>query len=347
MTGERSAATIHAPAVVGGNAKDGRFFHVRDAAGPFSRGFAEAFYEPFQKETGIRPIPVTGGIEPTGMIKDMVQNGDYAWDIAAISRASNLQLVREGDFLEEIGLATPGIEAIPPAYRSPWFVGNDVYANVIAFRNAAFAGRPTPDSWADFWNVAAFPGRRSLRRHPIDTLEEALLADGVGPRELYPLDVDRAFRSLDRIRPHIARWWTGAAEQTELLTGGDIDLCAISSIRAREAIELGADVGVGWGQNIRTVEGWCILKGSPKAELCREFIRFVATAERQAVFPRHVGSSPTIPAATGLIAPAHQAHLPDLPAHRASAIHSDAEFWSRHKDALIARFEAWFAEGGS
>ena len=321
---------------------DERFFHVRDAAGPFVRGFGEAFYKPFRAATGIWPIRVTGGVEPTGMIKSMVDDGRYAWDVAAISKASHAQLADEG-YLETIGLDTPGIRGIPEGYRSPHFIGNDVYANVIAYRTKAFVGRRAPRNWADFWNVKAFPGRRSLRRHPIDTLEEALLADGVSPSRLYPLDVDRAFRSLDRIRPHIAIWWTGAAEQTRLLTSGKIDLCAISSIRARQAIDAGVDVGVAWGHNIRTVEGWCILKGSPKADLCREFIRFAASAERQAVFTRYVNSSPTIPGAARHIDPSRRDLLPDGPGHRRISVASDAEFWSRHKDALIARFEAWFA----
>ena len=46
-----------------------------------------------------------------------------------------------------------------------------------------------------------FPGRRALRNHPIATLEAALMADGVAPDKLYPLDVDRAFKKLEEIKP--------------------------------------------------------------------------------------------------------------------------------------------------
>ena len=327
-------------------AAEERSFHVRDAAGPFVRGFGEAFYRPFREATGIRPVRVTGGVEPTGIIRKMVETGNYAWDVAAVSKSSQTWLAAEG-LLEPIGVDTPGIRAIPAEYRTRYFVGNDVYANVIVYRRAAFAGREAPRHWADFWDVERFPGRRALRRHPIDTLEEALLADGVPGSRLYPLDVERAFRSLDRIRPHVATWWTGAAEQTRLLTSGAIDLCAISSIRARAALDAGVDVGVGWGQNIRTVEGWVILKGTPRADLCREFLRFIATAERQAAFTRHVNSNPTIPAAMRLVEPAHRALLPDFPANRRSAVASDAAFWGRRKDELIERFEAWFAAGAA
>ena len=57
--------------------------------------------------------------------------------------------------------------------------------------------------------------------------------------------------------------------------------------------------GIAWQGNIRSVEGWVILKGTPKQELCRRFVAFVADAERQAVFARYINSSPTLPGATG------------------------------------------------
>jgi hypothetical protein len=51
------------------------------------------------------------------------------------------------------------------------------------------------ESWADVWNVEGFPGRRVSRKHPIDSMEQALLADGVAPDKLYPLDADRASKT--------------------------------------------------------------------------------------------------------------------------------------------------------
>src|SRR4029077_3758347 len=39
----------------------------------------------------------------------------------------------------------------------------------------------TPKTWADFWNVAKWPGKRGLWYGPQETLEVALMADGVPP----------------------------------------------------------------------------------------------------------------------------------------------------------------------
>ncbi len=60
--------------------------------------------------------------------------------------------------------------------------------------------KQAPKSWADFWNVKDYPGKRALRKSAKFTLEIALLADGVKREDLYtvlatPEGVERAFRN--------------------------------------------------------------------------------------------------------------------------------------------------------
>src|SRR5205823_2462578 len=78
-------------------------------------------------------------------------------------------------------------------------------------------GGTQPKSWADWWDVKKFPGARSMRDHPVDNLEFALIADGVAMDKLYPLDVDRAFKKLDQIKPHVNVWWSTGQQPAQLL----------------------------------------------------------------------------------------------------------------------------------
>ena len=74
-------------------------------------------------------------------------------------------------YLEKHGLeADPNVKPIPAGFMSPYGVGTNVYSTVLAYRTDAFKNRKAPESWADFWNVKDFPGGRSLRKHPFDTL---------------------------------------------------------------------------------------------------------------------------------------------------------------------------------
>lgn len=282
---------------------------------------------------------MVGGVEPTGLIQEMVANRDYRWDMALVSHAAHLQLAEAGA-LEPLGEPTAAIATIPPSLRSAYFVGNDVLAVVLAVSLRAWP-QGGPEDWAELWDVGRFPGRRALRAHPIDTLEMALLADGVAPGGLYPLDVDRSFRSLDRIRPHVTEWWPRVIRTQELMADQGAELIVTSSIRAQAAIDAGAAYRIAWGRNLRSCEGFLVLRGTPNAEACRAFIRFAATPERQATFTTHVCAAPTIPAAHALVTPGRARLLPSHPAHASQAVSIDGAFWSRAKDSLERRFMDW------
>ena len=312
---------------------------IRDPGGPYVAGFTEAFYAPFTAATGIAVERVVGGVEPTGLIQDMVATRDYRWDMALVSHAAHLQLAEAGA-LELLGEPTPPIATIPQSLRSPYFIGNEVLAMVLAVSLRAWPDGG-PENWTDLWDVTRFPGRRALRAHPIDTLEMALLADGVAPDALYPLDVECAFRSLDRIRPHVAEWWPRVIRTQELMAGHGAELIVTSSIRAQAAIDAGADYRIAWGRNLRSCEGFLVLRGTPNADACRAFIRFAATPERQAAFTTHVCAAPTIPAAHALVPPGRARLLPSHPAHASQAVSIDSAFWSRAKDSLQQRFMDW------
>ncbi len=122
-------------------------------------------------------------------------------------------------------------------------------------------GEERSASWTDFFNVEKFPGRRAMRKNPIDSLEQALLADGVPLDKLYPLDVDRAFKVLDKIKPHIAVWWTGGAQSTQLLQSGEVEMTTGWNARLQAAIDGGAPAKIIWNQGLYSIEGW----GLPRA----------------------------------------------------------------------------------
>ena len=80
-------------------------------------------------------------------------------------------------------------------------VASNIQGTNLCYRRDKF---PTggPKSWVDFWDVKRFPGARGLCINDSPrTLIFALLADDVPADRLYPLDVDRAFKKLDQIKP--------------------------------------------------------------------------------------------------------------------------------------------------
>lgn len=341
LTGLAAATvSITAPAIWTRGLAQSKRIVVRDAGGPYTKAFTEAFYKPFQQATGVEIVAVTSTAEPTSQIKSMVQAKANTWDVAGITFAAAQQLVADGNYLMPHELEKQDhVSEIPPQYMSSHCVGTDVYATVLAYRNDK--GQKKPAGWKDFWDIDGFPGRRAMRKFPFDTIEEALMADGVEPSKVYPCDFSRAYRSLDQIKPKIAAWWGGGAQVTQMMVNGEVDLVAVWLARAQAAIAEKAPISVMWDQNLWGVEGWAIVNGTPHVDVCREFIKFASDAKRQAAFTPHFGNGPTNPNAFKYIEEKRALDLPTFPDNRARGVAIDNSFWAANKDKAIEQFNAW------
>jgi putative spermidine/putrescine transport system substrate-binding protein len=262
--------------------------------------------------------------------------------VAHLTLSAATQLT-DGKLLEPLKIDTPEYRAMPAEYKTDYFSGTDVFSVVLAYRADSFQkkGLPEPTGWADFFDIKKFPVRRGMRKHPFDNIEIALLADGVPMDKLYPLDFERAYRKLDSVKKSIAAWWEGGAQSSQLLKTGEIDMTPAWNARAQAAIDDGAPVKIVWNQNIWVPEGFTILAGGPKADLAREFIKFTASPERQAVFTKHLSYGPVQPDAYKTI-PAERAKvLPTYPENMKSRVQVNDAFWSANKDKQVDRFNAW------
>ncbi|MDX0321826.1 extracellular solute-binding protein, partial [Sinorhizobium meliloti] len=134
---------------------------------------------------------------------------------------------------------------------------------------------------------AKYPGVRALPSGEYGDSgpwEEALLADGVSTDALYPLDIDRAFASLDRIKPHIRKWFVTGSENQQLLHDKVVDIMQTYDGRAIALIDQGEAVEVNRNQQKLTWESWGIPRGAKNLQNAQKFIEFVTRADRQAAF---------------------------------------------------------------
>jgi len=336
-------AAIGAPAVLNFARAQSKRIVVRDDGGVYTTAYGACFYRPFTEKTGIEVIGVQANAEPIAQIRSMVETKNYTWDMAKISQPAIL-LLTQGDkiFLEKHGLENdPNVMSIPAAFMSPYGVATNVYSTVLAYRTDAFKGRKAPDSWADFWNVKDFPGRRSLRKHPFDTIEESLMASGVPTSSLYPLNVDQAFANLDKISPNIDVWWNSGAQVTQMLTSGEVDMIATWVSRPQNAMIDGAPVAISWNQNLWGVDNWSILAGTPNADACREFIKFASDPKRMAQQTEYYPAGVTQPEAFKYIKPEIAKNCPTYPDNIKNGVQINAKYWLDNQAAVTERFNSW------
>ena len=343
----KSAATglvaLAAPAVWTPSRAQSKRIVVRDDGGIYSKAYTAVLYRPFTEKTGIQVAAVQAAAEPTAQIRSMVETKNYTWDMAKISQPAILTLTTGNKiYLEKHGLEDdPTIKNIPAQYMSPYGVGNNVYSTVIAYRTDKFKDRQPPQSWADFWNLKDFPGRRALRKHPFDTIEEALMADGVPTNAVYPCDVDHAIASLDKIKASIDVWWTSGAQVEQMLGNGEVDMVATWVSRAQSAQATGAPVGVVWNQNLWGCDSWSILAGSPNADACREFIKFASDPKRLATLTEYFPAGLTQPASFDHVKPEIAKNCPTYPDNAKLGLQIDAAYWQANQAKVIEKFNGW------
>ena len=313
---------------------------VADPGGPYGKAYRAAFYDPFEKQTGIKVVNVAREAQPLAQFTAMVQTRNYIWDVTTLTLTADIPTLQAKNLLEPINLKVSELPGIIPEAVTSDFLGIDVVGTTIAYRSDKFSASG-PKNWADFWDVKRFPGRRALRRSPIDTIEQALLADGVQASKLYPLDLDRAFKSLERIKPHVAVWWTSGAQSMQLIQSGEVDMLACYNGRSQAAIDGGAPVTIEWNQGLSLIEGWGIPKGTPRAEMAKEFVRFCASPRQQAIITDELAYGPTNLKAYEFIQPKRAAMLPTAAANFKGLISPDPQWWFQNRDKVTERFNAW------
>lgn len=334
---------LSAPAVLRFARAQSKRIVVRDDGGIYTKAYGAVYYRPFTEKTGIEVVGVQANAEPVAQIKSMVDTRNYTWDMAKISQPAILLLTQGGKvYLEKHGLeGDAAVKTIPAQFMSPFGVGTNVYSTVLAYRTDAFKGRKAPNSWADFWNVKDFPGRRALRKHPFDTLEESLLAAGVPTSSLYPLNVDRALQNLDLIKPHVEVWWNTGAQVEQMLKSGEVDMIATWVSRPQSAMADGAPVAIVWNQNLWGVDNWSILAGTPNADACRQFIKFASDPRRMASLVEYFPAGVTQPEAFKYIKADIAKNCPTHPENIRNGVHIDAKYWLASQAAVTEKFNGW------
>src|SRR6185312_8916327 len=194
-----------------------------------------AIIEPFEKDTGIKVIGASG--PDIAKLKAQVMTGNIEWDVVNFIGSQAISAARNGLFENLDYSVIDASDMFLKHYdaTTPWYV----YGGGIGYDPKRFPDGKHPTDWPQFCDAKTFPGRRGLRNRPDENLEMALMADGVPAKHLYPLDVDSAFKSLDRIKPHVVKWIAGTPETISLIQNNEVDFDYTYSGRVETAKQQG------------------------------------------------------------------------------------------------------------
>ena len=138
----------------------------------------KAYFEPFEKAGGSKITAVEYNGEQA-KIKAMVEAKKVTWDVVEVESPDLSRGCDEGLF-EKLDWKKIGNKAdFQKAAVHACGVGAFVWSTVMAYDGDKLKKAPT--TWADFWDVKKFPGKRGMRKGARYNLEFALMADGVKP----------------------------------------------------------------------------------------------------------------------------------------------------------------------
>jgi len=306
--------------------------------GAFQDAQASAWQEGFTKETGT----TFENASPSDMaqIRAMVDAGRTTWDAVDTNAYFPNQFC--GKYFEEIDLSGIDTSQFEEGSVSDCAVPAERFALLLVYNSETYADNP-PTSLADFLDTDAFPGKRATTREvSTGLLESILVADGVDPDDLYPLDVDRAFAALDTIRDDTTFAENNGALQ-QLVSDEQADMALIVSARALTVARDGVPIEPVWGQTITTFNSLAIPKGSPNLERAQEFIAYATQPEQSAKFAELSGTSPANREAQpdyDDLAEKFNAFAGD---ERTETTQLDATWWSKNVSDVQNRFTTWLA----
>jgi putative spermidine/putrescine transport system substrate-binding protein len=182
----------------------------------------------------------------------------------------------------------------------------------MGYHAEAHGDKPLPTSWAEYWDVEKFPGRRAMLARPFDTMEVALLADGVAPADLYPLDVERAHAALDKLKPHVQVWMDDSAKSIEHLQRQEVDYAFTSSGRIEASVKAGVPLGFLYEFPFAGPHDVGIMKGTTNFDACMGLVQqFVSNPESGLIyFTKAVGFGPLDSRTLEALPPELKAKLP-------------------------------------
>lgn len=314
---------------------------VRTPGGVYDDIMRRSFYDDFTKATGIAVVPA--GAPMTKLIA-MYKAGGAEFDVIDTGDGGLLTLERMGALLpiDYAGWRYGKPDEILPDLRFPYRVANFVYATVMVYNTNSFAAKH-PQSWVEFWDTTAFPGPRTLpdMASGQPPLEFALIADGVAPEKLYPMDVPRAFRALSRIRSSVPKFWDTGALSAQLMSDKEVVLGSLWSGRVQTIIDKGAPLAIEWNQNMIQVQALGISKTARDPKAAQLFVDFAMQASAQVGYARELRYGPSNAKGYDMLPKEMLEILPGAAKYRAMGFYQDITWWEDNRDRVNKAWSSW------
>jgi len=290
-----------------------------------------AFWDSFTERTGAKVVPadIPGNLGNQMLAGEVPAKWDAFHGSPSESRTAQLNGKKELPQTPEIAHE----DLIDPKYQpfvwQSFFVGYVPAALPDTFSDAK------PETWADFFDTKKFPGKRGwpAKEYTSGTHEAALLADGVPPDEIYPMDIERAHAKIKSILPDITVYQQFPQAQS-FLTSKTVALCYGPNGLWKGLADKDVNLDVYWSMvPVLQPNGMCTMPDAPDMDAVMALAAWCNDPKRQADFALRTNYGPPSKAAFDEISEKDQQLLPNAPGRE--TVNPDIEWLAENEEALL------------
>ena len=344
----RHLALLAGALALGAQAASAESLTVTSFGGAYGAAQQKHMIDPYVAATGTEILfeDYGGGVAE---MKAQSESGNVQWDVVDVEVIDLERACAEGyvaaidhSILPPGDDGTPASEDFIPEALHECGVGNIVWTIIFAHRDDAYPSGG-PQEIADFFDTAAFPGKRAMRKRPQVNMEWALLADGVPAGDVYKVlgtaeGQARAFAKLDSIKDDIV-WFDSWSQVPVLLNDGGAQMAQSANGRIFAAIkDEGAPFTMVWDGHVYDLDVWAVMEGTEKKEAALDFVKF-ATRTVPLSGMQDVAYGPTRKSAQALLPEDVKQDLPT--AHLDKGLKADGVFWADFGESLGEKFNEW------
>ncbi|NTJ11805.1 extracellular solute-binding protein [Rhizobium lusitanum] len=318
--------------------------NISNFGGSYGDAMREIWFDPFEKETGIKVNAGPGASLALAKLQALNPAG-AEWDIIDLSDGAYFTAI-EQDLLAPIK-GNVDLSKILPEYVGTHSWAYVAFVYVVGYNSQKIAASDAPQTWSDIWDKKRYSGKRALNN--VDTeaqsIDVALMADGVPSSKVFPLNLDRAFASLDKLGRENIIWGMSLQDPVQQIGSGEAPTGGIYTGRAIMGNRQGAKIGMSLKQGIVGSDYLGVMKNSKNKKEAFELLNFIATrgdlaakfTARTSYGIPHVDVEKLLPKEAADI----RAFLPTAPELRETAMFNDAKYMAAHMDEIVKRFQEW------
>ncbi|UCI22818.1 extracellular solute-binding protein (plasmid) [Mesorhizobium sp. B2-1-8] len=256
----------------------------------FQNALMDTYLKGFANDTGF--VPATDAFCcGTSNLQQQVDSGNVKWSVLQLASQAEFEAAKKAGLLAKLDpKVVPTNKLEPGTYDDHGF---QAFLNsfVVGYLPASYPDASTaPQKFEDLFDTNSFPGKRCLFKYPefAGLLEGALMADGVPPAKVYPIDINRAFAKLAQIKSDIV-WYDSGSQATQLLANGTCKMAEILNGVAQSAHANGTEITIKWDHTVLVPAMMALPKNGPNQAAGQAFLgRMISNSQEGVNFLKHV-----------------------------------------------------------